>query len=271
MGRLVLRALPMEILGTFALCYVGGMAVVMADNGEIGTNGVVLAHGGILALFVYIGADISGAHYNPAVSIGIFLLGKEPFIKMMMYGCAQLIGGICAGAFISFNVGTGFVAPMLKQNKSVLGYPNMQAVEFDRWQGLMAELICTMILCIGIFFATETWAHHPKRKGSFALSIGFILTTCIYAVGNISGCALNPARMVGPMIVRGSVQTPTSPYIGGTLAGAIIAAFFYKTFLYFEKDDTKDGQFMSMDGETPEDADKRKQALKDEYQKNRAA
>ena len=268
--RLVLRALPMEILGTFALCYVGGMACVMGDNGEISLNGVALAHGGILTLFVYIGADISGAHYNPAVSIGIFLLGKEPFIKMMMYGCAQLIGGIVAGAFISFNLGTGWVAPMLTPNHSVLGYPNMNRVEFDRWQGLMAELICTMILCIGIFFATETWTHHPKRKGNFALCIGMILTTCIYAVGNISGGALNPARMVGPMIVSGTVNGPTSPYIGGTLAGAIIAAFFYKTFLSFNKDDKKEN-FSTVDGETPEQVAKRQKALKAEYEKNRAA
>jgi MIP family channel proteins len=266
--RLVLRALPMEILGTFALCYVGGMSCVMADNGQIGLDGVALAHGGILTLFVYIGADISGAHFNPAVSIGIFLLGKEPFIKMMMYGCAQLIGGIIAGAFISFNLSTGFVSPMLKPDHTVLGYPNMDSAHFDRWQALMAELVCTMILCVGIFFATENWKHHPKRKGNFALCIGMILTTCIYAVGNISGGALNPARMVGPMIVSGTVQTPTSPYIGGTLAGAIIAAFFYKTFLQFDKDDEKSSQ---LEGETPEQAAQREQNLKEEYQKNRAA
>jgi len=135
----------------------------------------------------------------------------------------------------------------------------------------MAELICTMILCIGIFFATETWAHHPKRKGNFALCIGFILTTCIYAVGNISGCALNPARMVGPMIVSGTTNTPTSPYIGGTLAGAVLAAFFYKIFLAMSKDDDKEDQFSSADGETTEEASKRKQSVKDAYEKEKTA
>merc|ERR1712048_493874 len=137
----------MEIFGTFALCYVGGMAFAMHDSDQVSLNGVALAHGGILALMVYIAADISGGHFNPAVSIGMFLLQKADFLTMMMYCCAQILGGMIAGAFICFNLSSGWVHNMLKVNGSVLGYPNTNDA-FDRWQAFMGELLATMILLL---------------------------------------------------------------------------------------------------------------------------
>lgn len=227
--RLILRAIPMEILGTFALCYVGGLACAMGDNQNLSLHGIALAHGGILAMMVYIGGDVSGGHYNPAVSIAFFLIGKEKLVTMMMYGCAQILGGMLAGTFITWELNSGFIAPMVSGG-TVLGYPNLNP-KYDSWQGILAEMIATMFLCLVIFFATEDSKYRPERKGWFAFTIGGLLTAMIYGIGPITGAALNPARMLGPMIVSGTVKTQTSPYIGGTFAGAVVAAFVYKTFL----------------------------------------
>jgi len=264
----ILRQVPMEIFGTFALCYVGGMSCAMADNGFLSLNGVALAHGGILALMVYIAADISGGHFNPAVSIGMFLLQKEDFLKMMMYSGAQIIGGMLAGCLISFNLSSGFIQKMLVKGGSVLGYPNM-AINYTRMDAFLSELIATMILMLAIIFATEKWKHHQERKGHFALCIGLILTTAIYGIGPITGGALNPARMLGPMIVSGTIQTKTTPYIAGTIAGSVVAAFFYKTFLDYGDEFTEDKEFGAIDGGDAEKDAQLNAELEIEYNKQK--
>jgi len=213
--NLVLRAIPLEIFGTFSLCYIGGMACAMGDNDNLSLNGIALCHGGILALMVYIAADISGGHFNPAVSFAMFLLDKQDFIVTMMYCGAQLLGGMIAGALICFNLSTGYISKMLMQDHTVLGYPNT-AIAYSRWQAFLAETIATMTLVMGIILACETWSQKTEKKGYFALCIGMILASAIYGIGPVTGGALNPARMLGPMLVSGTVQTFTLPYIGGT-------------------------------------------------------
>ena len=179
-----------------------------------------------------------------------------------MYCGAQILGGMIAGALITFSLPRGWIAHMLLQNNSVLGYPNTNNA-YSRWQGFLAELIGTMILVTGICLATETWQHKRERKGYFALCIGLILSTAIYGIGNISGGALNPARMLGPMMVSGTVQTFTLPYIGGTLCGAIIGALVYKIFLEFSETDHAD-EFDDFDGKKKGDEETDAQ-LKAEY------
>jgi len=267
--NLVLRAIPIELLGTFALCYVGGLACAMSDNSMISLNGVALAHGGILALMVYIGADISGGYYNPAVCIGMFLLQKEDFLKMMMYSGAQILGGMLAGAFITFDLSSGWVHNMLKKNNSVLGYPNTNAL-FDRWQSFLGEMISTMVFMLAIILATEKWKFKPERKGHYALSICLILTTAIYGIGKVSGGALNPARMIGPMIVSGTIQTVTTPYIAGTIAGAVIASFFYRTFLDYGDKFTEEKEYGAIDGGNEGKQSELDKKLRDEYEKQKA-
>lgn len=224
----------MEMLGTFALCYVGGMAVVMADAGKVGLSGVALAHGGILAIFVYIGADISGGHYNPAVSLGMFLGAGEPFLKMMMYAGAQVLGGMLAGSMITFNINEGFLQNLL--DGSVLGFPNKSKSNLFPDRGaLLGEFMGTFVLVLTILLACEITKNKPERKGHFALCIGFTLFGAIFAIGNITGCALNPARVLGPLLVSGTIKTPLTPYILGPIMGGACGALCYKNFLKLDK------------------------------------
>jgi len=201
----------------------------MFDSQQISINGVALAHGGILALFIYIGYEISGSHYNPSISIAMFLLGKEKFLDMMMYCTCQLAGGMVASAFISFNISIGHINNSMKTNNSVLGYPNTKE-DIGRMQAVLGELIGTLTLIIVVLIANEKSQYKPERKGNYALCIGLVLTCSIYAIGPISGAALNPARFFGPMIVSGTLQTVTTPYLAGGLVGTVVAVFFYKTF-----------------------------------------
>lgn len=197
--NLTMRALPMECLGAFALCYVGGMAVVAADQDRLSLTGVALAHGITLALFVYIGADISGGHFNPAVSLGMFLLQKERFQKMLTYMGAQLMGGLLGGAMVVFNLSDNSMKRLLSSNGSILGYPTVnQAFNFTWVNALISEVICTLFLILSILMATETYKFKPEKKGHYALCIGLTLSSAIFGIGNITGGALNPIRVIGP-------------------------------------------------------------------------
>lgn len=244
---LLLKKLPMEFFGTFALCYVGGMSVAMVDNQISNMNCVALTHGGILTLMIYLGADVSGAHYNPAVSLGIFLLEQGDFMKMMMYSAAQIFGGMLAGAFISFNLSNAWITPMILDNGSVLGYPNVNP-DFGRLPAFIAEMAGTFMLMLAICIANEKFKHKPEKKGNYALSIGLILTAIIYGIGPISGAALNPARLLGPMIVGGTLHTTTTPYLAGTFCGSITAVFVYLSFLKFDAGLDEAKEFGAIDG-----------------------
>merc|ERR1712110_164884 len=78
------------MVGTFALCYVGGLSYGLLVN-------VALAYGFVLGFFVYAGANISGAHYNPAVTLALLVIGRVKPVNAIMYIIFQLIGGILAG------------------------------------------------------------------------------------------------------------------------------------------------------------------------------
>ena len=89
--------LVMEALGVFALCYVGGWSVMLSINGSLDLTGVALAHGIVLAMFIYIGFDISGGHLNPAVTIALCLAGYQKKEESIRYITAQCIGSLIAG------------------------------------------------------------------------------------------------------------------------------------------------------------------------------
>ena len=169
----LLRHIPLEIMGTFSLCYVGGMAWAMADNHLVSMNGIALAHGGILALWIYMCAETTGGHFNPAVSLALFIIKKMPLYKFLMYAGAQFIGAMLGAAFIAFNLNSGWVVKMLEHGGSVLGYPNTSP-GFSRWNCVQAEILGTMFFIIAILFAYETWAHKKEKKGHFAILVATI-------------------------------------------------------------------------------------------------
>ena len=91
-----LKQLFMECLGTFALVFVGGWAVIGADLGVVNLTGVALAHMFVLGFMIYAGAKISGAHYNGAVSLGLWVSGHITLFKLGMYCIAQFVGSLLA-------------------------------------------------------------------------------------------------------------------------------------------------------------------------------
>jgi len=181
------------------------------------TKGNPLAIGVMLTVMVYMGGHISGAHYNPAVSIAMIFRGLLTTKEAVNYIFSQLIGAFLAAIFVHWVGGTTMeVEP--SQTASVL-------------QILSVEAIFTFALVLVILNV----ATNPKTDGNsyYGLAIGFTVMAGAFAGGGISGGAYNPAVGTGPILVDaimgdGNTLSNFWYYLVGPIVGAVIAAYVYK-------------------------------------------
>ncbi len=219
-GNLLL-ACTAEAIGTFLLVLVGTAVATAAVLGK-GTAGpaydslaVALAFGLILVPIVGSLGQISGAHVNPAVTLGLAVAGRFPWRDVAPYWAAQLAGGIVASLVVWLAYGHGAYADAhLGAPAPVNGASALQVL-------IVEALIAFILVFTVILMATDPRA--PKGAGG-AVAIGFALAAGVLLGGPVSGGAGNPARALGPMIVSG-----THPlwlfYLAGPLLGGVAAAF----------------------------------------------
>jgi len=171
-----------EFIGTFYLCFTVAMAV---PQGSILT---ALAIGSILMCQVYAGGAHSGAAYNPAVTLAVFIQGGLDAMTAGIYVAIQLVAGLVAGGVASF---------LLQAIDKTPGYPglhkNQEGVQdATEIQGLIAEFVATFFLCT-VVLNTACSNDDSQGKSYFGFAIGMTVTAMAYSVGGISGGALNPA------------------------------------------------------------------------------
>jgi aquaporin Z len=199
-----MREYVMEFIGTFFL--------VLA----IAITGSPIAIGLMLMAVVYMGGHISGAHYNPAITLTFLILKKITIRKSLIYITLQLLGGFVAAA-LSYVFTNKLFAPT-------------PGVGVMRWQAMLLECLITFVLCAVVF----TVAGTKKFQKSFIYGavIGLTLTTLVFVGGSISGAAVNPAVAIGPMFfdfLRGGSAFLHYPvYLVGPFAGGALAALFCK-------------------------------------------
>ena len=169
-----------EFIGTFFLVFTVGMCVIKPDAG----NMAPLAIGGALMVMVYAGGHISGGHFNPAVTLAVWLRGKCPTTDVPGYLASQIVAGIAAA----------FVARFLKGN------PETTPMDLQVVPALVAEFLGTFALC-WVVLNTAT-AKATAGNSNYGLAIGFTVTVMAYAVGGISGGAFNPAVAVGITVMH---------------------------------------------------------------------
>lgn len=195
-----------ELIGTFFLILVIGLCVIEPGAGAMAP----LAIGTILMVMVYAGGHISGGHYNPAVTLAVWMRGKCESKDVPSYMIFQIIGGSLAALLVN----------KLKAGSLVMAAnPNVSLA-------LIAELIFTFALA----FVVLNVATAKKTAGNsyFGLAIGFTLMAAAYAIGNISGCAINPAVAIGLTIMGLSKLSNLWIFIVANLAGGAIAAVIFK-------------------------------------------
>jgi MIP family channel proteins len=201
-----------EGLGTFALVFFGcGAIAVGAQSGQLGQTAVALAFGLAIAVMIYAVGHISGAHFNPAVSVG-FAVGRHfPWSRAATYSLAQVAGATLGALALRLTLGDGVDLGVTQPSGSEV-------------QSLVWEILLTFFLMLVITaVATDTRAVGEAA----ALAIGGTVALGALVGGPISGASMNPARSLGPAIVAGDL-TAIWIYLVGPVTGAVGAALAYR-------------------------------------------
>ncbi len=214
-----------EVLGTAILVLFGcGAAVLM--GAQIGMLGISFAFGLAIVAAAYGLGAISGAHLNPAVSLGMVMAGRMTIADFAAYAVAQVIGAVL-GATVLYLIATGksdysVAANGLGQNGFGPGYLG----EYSLTAALIFEAVMTFLFVTVILGATGS----GSAPGFAGLAIGLTLAA-IHLVGiNVTGVSVNPARSIGPAIFVGGTAISqlwvfiVAPLAGGALAGLAYAA-----------------------------------------------
>jgi len=211
------RIMIAEAIGTFALIFVGVLAITSGDlagapPGTINLASIAFAHGLTIAVMVAALSAISGGHFNPAITLGFVVTGRLRPGLGVLYWIAQLVGAVVAGFLLVGLVGSDAVS--VGTPTPVPGLPYGTAI------GL--ELVTTFFL-VFVVFGTAVDERAPKSVFPFA--IGLTLALDIMAVGPLTGGAINPARVFGPAVASGTwtghLVYWIGPLIGGALAGLV--------------------------------------------------
>lgn len=234
MSGMNVKALVAELIGTFWLVLGGcGAAVLAADFGAsgagtslgIGFVGVSLAFGLTVVTGAYALGHISGGHFNPAVSIGLFVGGRFPASKLVGYIVAQVIGAIVAAAVI-FGIASGQADYEIGEGAGVFasnGYGDFSPGGFGMGAALLVEVVLTAVFLIVILGSTAKKAA-PAMGG---LAIGLALTLIHLISIPVTNTSVNPARSTSQAIFAGSDQLGqlwlfwVAPIIGAAIGAAI--------------------------------------------------
>jgi len=196
----------MELVGTFFLVFTIGCTVVGNGAGALAP----VAIGSVLMVMVFAGGHISGAHYNPAITLGVWLRGKCPAKDVAPYMIFQVVGGVVAALAVKYLKAGTAVTPM-----SLATSP-----------ALLAEFLFTFAL---VFVVLNTATAKATAGNSFyGLAIGFTVLAGAFAVGNISGGAFNPAVAVGISTMGLASWSSIWIYFVAEFVGGAAAALAFK-------------------------------------------
>ena len=196
-----------EFIGTFFLVLTIGM-VVIGGKGDFAP----LAIGSILMVMIFAGGHISGGHYNPAVTLAVFLRGKISISDAIPYMIVQILGAGVAS----------YVVMYLLNDK----IPNNAPVMVNTTKGLLAEFIGTFALAYVVLNVAT--AKGTSGNSFYGLAIGFTVLTMALALGVISGGAFNPAVALGISLMKLESWSSLWVYLVGCFGGATLAAIVFK-------------------------------------------
>jgi MIP family channel proteins len=204
----------MEGIGTFALVFAGCGAIVAdaTHRGALGAVGISLVFGLIIMVMIYAGGHLSGAHYNPGVTIA-FALGRHfPVREAVAYVAAQLTGAVL-GALLLLSAWSDKPANLGATVPSV---------------GVGTALLYEVVLTAFLMFVITAVATDTRAVGAAAaIAIGGTVGLDALFGGAITGASMNPARSLGPALVSGT-WTDFWVYVAGPVAGAAVGVFAYK-------------------------------------------
>ncbi len=174
-----------EALGTFALVGIGSFAILSSSGtGRLDVVSIALGFGLALLVGLYAFGEVSGGHYNPAVSLGLFLDRRLSMDDMIAYWIAQVIGAIAASVVVLIAFNDDAVAATTTHSG-------------DTWAGIVVEVVMTALFVAVILQSTKS----ERSRGTALLAIPLTLLAIHVAIIPISGSSVNPARSLGPALV----------------------------------------------------------------------
>jgi aquaporin Z len=196
----------MELIGTFFLVLTVGCTVIPGAQGVIAP----LAIGSALMVMIFAGGHISGGHYNPAVTLGVWIRGRCEAKDVAPYWIAQIVGAIIAAVVTKFLVGS----------------PKAPAMTLAIGPAFVAEFLFTFALVFVV--VNVATAKGTSGNSFYGLAIGFTVLTGAFAVGSISGGAFNPAVAVGISTMGLVGWSNIWLYLVADLLGGLVAGLTFK-------------------------------------------
>jgi aquaporin NIP len=206
------RALVAEAVGTFALVFAGcGAIMVDAKTHQLGHVGVAITFGLVIMFGIYAVGHISGAHFNPSVTLAFAFSRHFPWSRAVGYWGAQLVGALAAAVILRGSLGNvadvGATLPSGSQGQAFL------------WELILTFFLMFVVMAV----ATDTRAVGEAA----AIAIGGTVGLDAMFGGPITGASMNPARSIGPALVSGNLHALWL-YIAAPICGASLAALTYQ-------------------------------------------
>jgi len=210
--RALLRACVAELIGTFALVFAGAGAVMVdAKTAALGHVGVAITFGLVIMVMIYAVGHVSGAHFNPAVSLAFAVTRHFPWPRVALYWLAQLVGALLAAALLRASLGN-------------LAHVGATLPAGSDGQSFVGEIVLTAFLMFVIMaVATDTRAVGEAA----AIAVGGTVGLDAMFGGPISGASMNPARSAGPAILSGDLRALWI-YLVAPVVGAMVGAIAYQ-------------------------------------------
>ncbi|MHB8259891.1 MAG: MIP/aquaporin family protein [Bacteroidia bacterium] len=202
-----------EFVGTFALVFCGTGAVIINQQtgGQVSNVGIAITFGLIITAMIYTFGETSGAHFNPAVTLGFYTAGLFNAKEIFPYIASQVVGAIAASGLLKLlfpeNLTLGTTLPS--------GSP---------MQSFILECVLGFLLMLVILFTSQG----SKEIGVMAgIAIGSTILLEAMFAGPISGASMNPARSLAPAIVSGNL-TSLWVYLTAPIVGAMVATLVFR-------------------------------------------
>lgn len=207
------RQLAAEFVGTFALVF-AGCGAIMVDTrtgGALGQVGIAISFGLVIMAMIYAVGHVSGAHFNPAVSVAFALTRHFPWPRVLAYWAAQVAGAVTAAAILRGSLGeiadVGATLPSGSDGQAFL------------WELILTFFLMFVIMAV----ATDSRAVGEAA----AIAIGGTVGLDAMFGGPITGASMNPARSLGPGLVSGELDA-IWVYLLAPIAGAVLAGLVYQ-------------------------------------------
>lgn len=195
-----------EFIGMFLFVLTVGMVVLSPGAGDLAP----IAIGSVLMVLVYAGGHVSGGHYNPAVTLAVWLRGRCSAADVIPYWVSQILGATLASYVVLYLKGNPAPAP----------------ADIPMIPSLIAEFIGTFALCYVVLNVAT--AKATAGNSNYGLAIGFTVVVMAFALGGISGGAFNPAIATGITLMHIEKLSNIWIYLVGDFAAAALAAVAFK-------------------------------------------